>query len=449
MPVEETDVVVLGGGLAGLSLAAEYGPGAVVLERHDRPGGLVRTEHRHGYWFDHVLHLLHVPDPATESLVRQLLGDDLARCPPRAWIACPDGVTGYPFQQHLAGLRLPARIACVAGFTAATLGRRRGRPGNYAELLLSTFGAGMCEQFFFPYNRKLWCRPLESLAATGFQWNLARPALAAVLRGAVAAGSSGPAAYNSNGWYPRPPAGAPVRGMELLSRALARRAADLRPRHRAVAVDPARRTVTYLAGGRAGVLKYRRACVSTVPLPVTVRLCVQAPAGLRRAAARLPFNRVRSVALSMRGPRPDQLGLWRYYTDESLPYTRLVFLTNFDPLMAPSDGWSLLAEVPEPGEQPPAPTGRLVASVLDGLARTPELPDRREVVDSHVIDADPAYVVFTVAAQEVAERARAFLAGHDVIPLGRYGSWAYSSMAQVMADGRRLAHRLRGRPDPA
>src|SRR5436190_23547993 len=100
---EEFDYVILGAGVTGLAAASQLGDSAVVLEQSDRPGGLVRADCHDGFWFDHVLHLLHFSDAKAEALVRSLFDhdQDLAPCPPIAWVQTEAGLTRYPFQTHL------------------------------------------------------------------------------------------------------------------------------------------------------------------------------------------------------------------------------------------------------------------------------------------------------------------------------------------------------------
>src|SRR5207302_1252505 len=145
-------------------------------------------------------------------------------------------------QMHLGGLPPDVVVRCLRDLAAVTFGPRQEPPENFEQLLQSTFGQGMCDEFLLPYNRKMWKRPLASLAADGFTWTITRPDFQAVLQGALSPGRDF-CAYNSHGWYPRPPADAPVRGMEVLSQALARRAADLRLGHVVVAVDLDERTI--------------------------------------------------------------------------------------------------------------------------------------------------------------------------------------------------------------
>ncbi|MFI6743426.1 protoporphyrinogen/coproporphyrinogen oxidase [Nonomuraea sp. NPDC050451] len=436
--VEDVGVVVLGGGVAGLTVGAELGRHSMVLEREARPGGLVRTENFDGYWFDHVLHLLHLPDREIEQVVRALLGDVLERCPPRALIDIAGHAVRYPFQLNLGDLPPELRDRCLADFAA--LGAEA-PVRHYGEQLLAMFGASMCELFYFPYNRKQWRRPLDELATTGFQWNLQRPSLDEIVRGSV---KTGPRTepYNKNGWYPRPLADAPVRGMEVLSRALAARVGHLRTGHTVTEVDTAARTVRARHAGGVSTVRYR-ACVSTLPLPVVVELVPQIPAGLRAACRRLPSTRVRSVALSVRGRRPAHRTLWHYYPDPATPFTRLVYMHNFDPASAPENGWGLLAEVPERADEAPADDSALTAEVAAAARRVGALAPADEIIDSNVITADPAYVVFTEEARCTVASARAALDRAGVVVLGRYGRWEYSSIAQVMTDARVLSRELR------
>ncbi|MGQ4599094.1 FAD-dependent oxidoreductase [Nocardia sp. R6R-6] len=425
----ETEVLILGGGLAGLTAGDVLEHRATVLEALDRPGGLVRTERVGDFWFDRVIHLLYFSHPAVEEYVRGVLGTDLQPCPPTAWVETAAGTVRFPVQLHLAGLEAQARDRCVADLMAAHRHAESGSvPTDYEQVLLDAFGAELCELFFFPYNRKLWRRPLRQLSADGFHWNLMRPGIAEVLRGADPE-QPPTAAYNSRGWYPRK-AESGHRGMEVLSIALADRVADLRLRHRVERIDPESRIVW--ARNPVGLTGFRyRHCVSTLPLPNTLAACSTAPADLISQCESLPRNRVRSVAVAIEGGRPADTGHWRYYTREDVPFTRLVFMTEFDAAMAPPLGWGVLAEVVEPSETAGPTDAELTAQVVRGL-RAVGLLDAGEVVATRVFTSDPAYVVFTDASRAVAARAIELLDCFGITTLGRYGEWTYSSMSQVI-----------------
>jgi protoporphyrinogen oxidase len=229
--------------------------------------------------------------------------------------------------------------------------------------------------------------------------------------------------------------------MEVLAHALAGCVADLRLEHVVEAIDLTRSAVRVRHGKRETELRFSDGCLCTLPLPVAIARCVDADPALKRASAGLRYNRVRSVAVALRGPRPTNPGLWRYYTEESLPFTKLVHLVEFDPLLAPPDGWGLLAEVVERGEYAPEPTRSLIERVVRALHGCGLLAGC-EVRHAQVYDSDPAYVVFTSETAEIVDWARAYFAERGITLLGRYGAWQYSSMAQVIEDGFAWAERM-------
>lgn len=430
----EAEFLILGGGIAGLAAAAELGNRAVVVEREARPGGLVRTECFDGYWFDHVLHLLHVPDDGTQRRMEDLLGDMLAPCPPVAWIETAAGTVRYPFQLNLGGLDRETAVRCLADYARACFAPPDpSPPADFESLLRRTFGAAICEIFLLPYNRKVWRRPLDSLAPSGFVWNVARPSFEDALRGGLEPNVAREA-YNSRAFYPRPPAGAPLRGMEVLSQALAAQTACLHLETVVERIDPATRTVAARRGGERVEYRFVEECLCTLPLPTAIRLCAGVPDDLRRKADSLLHNVVFTAAFSIRGPRPDAPGQWRYHADESVPFTRLVYMTELDPLAAPPEGWGVMAEITHPAEAPRPAREEILAAAREGLRQVGALPAGCEIVGEHLMVADPAYVVFTPESQDVVHRCRAFLEQAGISTVGRYGRWEYSSMAQVMND---------------
>jgi protoporphyrinogen oxidase len=209
----------------------------------------------------------------------------------------------------------------------------------------------------------------------------------------------------------------------------------LRLNHRVESIDLKTRIVTASHRGKFLKFRFRESCIGTLPLPRMIAMCEPVNADLRSACARLTRNLVLTVALSINGPRPAGHSHWRYYTDETLIFNRLVYPHEFDPGCVPVDGWALMAEITARAEAPLPPPQELIGRVIVDIERAGALPHGCRIVDSHLLIVDPAYVVFTLDNRAVIERARRFLTENGLIPLGRYGRWEYSSMEQVMRDG--------------
>ena len=432
------DVLILGAGLTGLAAASLLGERARVLERDAAPGGMARSLCYDGYWFDRAPHLLHFADAESERRVRDLLGGALRPCSAEAWIETAAGRTRYPFQLHLRGLDQESRLRCILDLHRAIRDSSGRAPASYQEMLERTFGAAMCELFFLPYNRKLWKRPLDRLAPSGFTGSLRHPAFEEALRGAFTEADEVEDDH-PGGWYPHPPAGAPVRGMGVLSQALAAQVPNLDLGTNIESIDLRSRTLVARRGSEICRSRYRAACLSTLPLNRVLRICKPLPPELVALPEQMAYNNLYSVAFCVRGPRPRETGLWRYYTDETLPFTRLIFPHAFDPLMAPEDGFGVMAEVPHPAEQPPLDAEALVDACREGLARAGVLAAGSQILSAHSLRCEPAHLVASTGLESKLQAARNILASHGVRVLGHYGRWKYASMAQVIAEGWRWA----------
>lgn len=431
--------VILGGGLAGMAAALPLGERSVVLEAADRPGGLVRSQHIDGYWFDTVLHLMHVADAETLSRIQGWLGDVLQPLDRVAWVEMPFGRVRYPFQQNLSSLPLELAVACLSDMARAVYQpNHEGAGDSLRRRFVDRFGQSLCDLFFHPYNEKLWKRPLDTLPASGLAWTIPSPDFPEVLRGALATDAND-RSYNSDAWYPRPAAGAPLRGMEVLSAAMAGRVSRLELGCRVGRIDPDTRQV--LATTPEGVLRcdWEEGAVSTIPLPRLADMTVGLPASLRSAAARLTHMRVIYFAFRLAGPRPEDRGHWHYYPDPALSFNRLVYMHRFDPLAAPPDGWSVMAEVTERADVPPGDRSVQLRQVATDLAAAGALPDDCRIVGSHVMESEYGYVVFDDAREEAVCRLEEYYRGKGLGLLGRYGRWDYYSMSQVLRQGHEWA----------
>ena len=435
------EILIIGGGVAGLAAGWALGPHACVLEGGSQPGGLVKTEELNGYWFDHVVHLLHLADPSTEKKLKSLLGEVLVRRPPEAWVECSAGTARYPIQNHLRTLDPKTITQILSDLRQESRRQDTTRPDSHKDVLIRTFGQTLCEIFFFPYHRKVWKRSLETLSPTGFQWNIARPSLEEVTRGAQASSAektslaTQAAVYNQNGWYPQPKPGAPLRGMEFLTREMTQHVPDLRLSHQVTSIDCETRSLIIKTPETISSIYYQHACVATLPLPHLLTICTDVPRPLKTAVKDLEFNRVRSVMIGVRGPRHPQPGLWRYYADESIIFSRLAFMTEFDPYMAPEEGFGILAEVTERGDAREQPAQELISRVIVDLKRLGWIRTTDEIECTKALTISPAYVVFSKASQEIIGQAKKFFSERGVYLLGRYGRWEYSSIESVIRDG--------------
>ncbi len=434
MGIINSEVVILGAGVTGLAAGMELQDKAVILEKEDSPGGLVRTFCFDGYWFDNVVHLLHFRNIGTQTRIMSMSEDLFKPCPPVGYVNTLEGTVRYPFQLNLGGLTYDAQVRCLDDFYEVHMSPQENFT-SYKDFLLKTFGAAMCEIFFFPYNEKSWKYPLDDIAFDGQIWNIKIPTLEEVLDGAFHPDQERKT-YNSNGYYPRPPKDAPLRGMELLSQIMARNVKNLKLHSDVYSVDPVNKEIW----ADTEIYHYEH-CFSTTPLPSLLNMCSHVPTSLRKEVAKLKWNKVVSVGLCVVGERPKDTGHWRYFTDPKVPFTKLIYMTEFDEYNAPANGYGLLIEIPVPSNEQ-INHRKLVVEVIDSLANVGVLKFPSTIIDYHIWEVNPAYVIFTKETPSIIEECKEFLAKYGITTLGRYGNWEYSSMAENIEDGFNFGRRI-------
>ncbi len=420
-------VVILGGGLSGLSAAYHIGKGYEVFEAEDEPGGLLRTRRIGDFGFDYTGHLLHLKDPYTQSLVMELLKDNIAIHERKAAIYSKGVYTGYPFQANTFGLPGEAARRCVDGFMSAPGRTNTGRrPENFRDWVLYNFGEGIAEHFMLPYNEKLWRYPIEEMSVSGIEPFVPVPDVEDVRRGATIEGAKG-LGYNARFYYP-------VRGgIYSLVEALARSVKDISLGQRAVELDPHKKTVLFSTGYTAW---YDR-LISTIPLPELIGIIKDVPAGIKDAAEKLRYVSVYDVNLGVMKPDLSPYH-WVYFPEKEFPFYRVGFLNNFSEDMAPPGAGAMYVEVSHiPGQG--TPEEELFEGVLSGLVRCGILEGPGEVAVRDVVDIKYAYVVFDGHMERELPAIREYLDSIGIASIGRYGAWEYSSMEDSILEGRAAA----------
>lgn len=422
-------VIVLGGGLAGLSTAFHFGRGCQVFEAEDTAGGLLRTREREGYLFDYTGHLLHVRDPYAEGFIKGLLKGNLIRHTRRAAVFSKGAYTRYPFQANAYGLPEDAARECVEGFEKARREIGEKRPGSFGEWITANFGEGIARHFMLPYNRKLWRYPLEEMAVDGIEPFVPIPSVEDVKRGATEEGAAG-LGYNASFYYPE------RGGIYSLVDAMLPLVRDLSLGQRAIEIDPERRTVSFSTGYTA----WYGSLVSTMPLPELVAIIKDVPADIAGAARGLRYVSVYDVSLGIK--KPDLTPWhWIYFPEPEFAFYRLGSMSSFSKYAAPEGCTSVYAEISHLSGEAMSDDEAIVRT-LGGMRRCGMLGPGEEPEVAEVQDIKYAYAVFDDHSKRAVPAIMDYLGSKGIMSIGRYGAWEYSSMEDAILEGKRAAERL-------
>jgi protoporphyrinogen oxidase len=436
-------VVILGGGLTGISTAVHLRSPWVLFEREDRLGGHARTDEHDGYRFDKTGHWLHLRDAGVKQMVEEILPGQMAAIARRAKIFSHGALTRFPFQANLYGLPPEVVKECLLGVIEAKVagaGRGAGgdEPRNFEEYCLQHFGAGISKHFMIPYNEKLWGVAPREITAAWCSRFVPLPNVEQIVAGAVGAGPP-EMGYNVSFLYPK------AGGIETFTRALQTRipAPDQGPgvaggrvhtRTSPDLIDWRRREV--VAGGER--LPYR-ALVATIPLPELLRRMPDLPPEIEAHAARLRCTTLRYLNIASRAKPPADWH-WIYVPETKYPFYRVNVFSSAMPTMAPAGGASICVEMSDRGPIGEAALRDSVAAlVASGALTSPEdvlFADRKEI--------QYAYVVFDDHYYPATRAIFSFLESNAIYPRGRYGAWTYNAMEDCVIAGREVAGLIDG-----
>jgi protoporphyrinogen oxidase len=423
--VQEHEVVILGGGLTGLSAAhrlQQAGLDYCLVEAEERVGGLCRSAEVEGFTFDQTGHLLHFADPVTEEFVRDLVPEPLVEHERRAWIYTDGCYSRYPFQRNLFGLPEPVVKECVLEYVEADLAGGSSSQNDFGSWARARFGDGIAEHFLLPYNRKLWLTEPTGLTLDWMGRFVPDTSPVDIIRGAFSADTE-EVGYNASFLYPQ------RSGIEVLPRSLAARLDKVRCGLKVVRVDAKERVVHTDSGSS---YRYRH-LVSTIPLPVLLSCVDSLPGTIRELASKLIHTSVLDVNLGLDVEELTDKH-WIYVPDPDIPFYRIGFPCNFSSHLAPPGKQSVYAEISHRGAKE-LDEDELVNGVVSGMKGMGFAVRTSDVLAVNIVDMDYGYVVYDFDRSECLREIKQFLSANGMKSVGRFGSWAYLSMEDSIREG--------------
>lgn len=419
------EVLVLGGGLAGLSASRRGGYPVYEAEAHT--GGNSASFNSHGFVFDLGIHILQSKDPAFHNLMDEV-GVVMNSHLRSAWIFSHGNYVRYPFQVNTWHLPLPLRISCVGSYL---LGRGKGTPHNYHDWIIENFGTGFARHFLIPYARKFWRVDPREMT---FEWvgdRVPRPRVSDLLKGAVRDTETG-LGTNHRFQYPQMRGG----GFGSIPEALRPPAASFFPNRRATEVALKEREIRFSNGDLA---RYDY-LISTIPLPELIGMLRDVPAEISAAASRLTTNSIAVISLGFDCLLPGDRH-WIHFPQEDISFFRMSFPFTFADGLVPNGCSSIQAEASYDPSDPPDPE-QLVETVLRDLRRAGVLSGSEKVITSDVRFIRYGYVIYDFQREESLKTIHTFLEAHGIFPCGRYGSWKYLWSDEAIADGLKTADKV-------
>jgi hypothetical protein len=123
----------------------------------------------------------------------------------------------------------------------------------------------------------------------------------------------------------------------------------------------------------------------------------------------------------------DSEKCWLYFPEESSPFYRVTYLSNYSPYITPDANHMLLLTETSYSEHKPEDRATIVDRVIEGLVNVNLLrpDDMDRIVTSYLIDVDYSYPVPTVDRNLALATIQPYLMERGIYSRGRFGAWEY------------------------
>ena len=420
---------ILGGGLAGISIAAHLDQDCEVLEKEARGGGHCLSVQEQGFTYDAGgPHIIFSRNQEMVDYMVSLLGGNVHRARRNNKIFYKGRYVKYPFENGLYDLDPQDRFECLYHY----IKNDYPAPTNFKEWIYHHFGKGLAEKYLIPYNEKIWNVPAEQLGLEWVEGRVPKPPVEDVIKAAVGVETEG---YTHQLYYNYPLHG----GIESLPRALAKRVRKFVPDFAVGRIwkEGDRWCVT---NGRT-TRRYDK-IVSTIPIQELAQMLSGTPADIQASVNALRYNSLVTVAVGLDTARlPDYTAI--YVPDPEMRFHRLSFPAVFSPHNAPAGKSIIEAEITtNPGDGTHEMTDQAILDDVIGDLESMDLITRSEVCYGRVLRSKYGYVVQDDNYRKHVKRAKDYFEGVGISLCGRVAEFEYINMDVCIDRARKLAERL-------
>jgi protoporphyrinogen oxidase len=402
---------ILGGGISGIALAAHLGENVEVLEKRARIGGLCGTISEDGFTFDAAgPHIMFSKNKEVLGMMVEVLGDNVhqRRRDNKIWFK--GKLVKYPFENDLASLPPQDNFECILGYIVNP--HANDEPRNLAEWSYKTFGEGISDKYFIPYNRKIWNYDPNKIGLE-FVSRIPKPPMEDVLKSAIGIPTEG---YLHQLFYYYPIEG----GYEQIVHGFAKRVSGVV--RTSFVVDEIHRD-----GGRWTVNGARTydELVSTLPIHELLKVWRDAPAEARQIASRLRYNSLINIVI---GVNEDRGYPWTalYIPDPEIVFHRLSSPRAFSEKNVPPGSFSVMAEITtNEGDGIWEMTDDQVLERVVRDLEAMELLDRKTIVYRKVVRFLYGYPVYDLDYRRNVTAMREAVAATGLRLLGRFAQFDY------------------------
>ena len=422
--------IILGGGWTGLLYGEKelsiYKNGIAIIEKNakDQIGGLLKSEIIQGCTFDTAgPHILFSKDTTILSKILKILGDNVSKRERNNYVLYDGKFIPYPFENGIYILDPELRVSFIKGMVEQMLFIAKHpdwKPKNFMEWITGFFGEYIAKEYLIPYNKKIWKRPLESIAA---DWvftpgRLPFPNIEDIIKAAAGIPTVG---YKEQSYFYYPKEGGIQSLYNSLFEKVTSKGLDFLYGENVTKIRKSK-DGTYIINEKINTRKI----VSTIPLPELL-LSLDDSNETKLLANEFDYNSVIVIGVAVSHKTPNQTTV--YVPDPKIIFHRYTWMSSLAPCKDSSKS-NLIAEITIPkGEQ--ADINKMTLQVIRDLADIGAIRDENSVLFTKAWLNKYGYPIYTINHNEIRNRAFAILNDFGIKSIGRWGSWHYWNIDMI------------------
>jgi len=443
-------VVILGGGLTGLSsayLLSKAGNRVEVFERDATVGGLSKTVVRDGFRFDLGGHRFFTKDKKIDDFVKTLMGGELVSVSRKSKIYMRDRYFDYPLKplNALFGFGLPTTMKILGDYGIEKFKEimREDRVISLEDWVVKNFGRKMFDIYFKEYSEKIWGIKCSRISAEWVATRISGLSMAKAIKNAL---------FSLNGrelptlvdrfLYPQLGIG---RISERLREEIEKNnsvytEADVQHIHHTGFIV---KNIEVKTNDHSDLIEGEE-FISSIPITKLVSMLRPSPPeDILKAASRLRFRDLIVVAIMIDRARvTDQT--WIYIPEQKIPFGRIHEPTNWSEKMAPVGKTLLVTEFFSfAGDALWNESDEKLAEVAVKNLTHLGFIKRHEVIGSAVVRVPKAYPLFEVGYKELCDKLYGYLSKFKNLHIaGRSGMFRYYNMDHAIESGITTAEKI-------
>lgn len=421
---------ILGGGITGVALARYLKHPTEILEATDRTGGLCKTIWKDGFGYDIGGHIIFSKYKEINEMIDNLLVGNLNKRKRVNKILLNGRYVKYPFENDLGSLTEEDNYECLIGYLKKNYPEPK---TNLKEWAYYTFGKGISEKYFIPYNEKIWNCPAEQLS---LEWvdRIPKPPMEDVVKSSLGMETEG---YQHQLYFRYPTYG----GIEALVKSLENNGQEIELNYK---IKKIKKTSSGWLVSNGNNDKYYDKIIISFPIHEAIKCFEDVPEEVATTIDNLHYNSISIVMLGINNASLLDKGAI-YIPDKTVLAHRVCFMGYFSKNVVRPGTSSLIAEITtNPGDGVHEMNdAEIIERVKNDLDRI-DIINKDDVIVSDVSRFKYGYPVYNLDYYKNIKIMKDYFKDIGVELCGRFAEFEYINFDECLKRAVSLAERING-----